>query len=99
MNTPHKRTKYVCYIFGFILDPKKEEPPTKTINLLGTEVTLNQFNIDVSLPLRKRTEIIEELGKILQKRRLTPAAAAKIQLDRNNPTNKTNRNQSRSKEG
>ena len=74
-----KTIKFVCYIFGFILDPKKEEKPTTTLSLLGTQVTLNQFNIEVNLPLRKRTELIEELGKILQKRRLSPAAAAKIQ--------------------
>ena len=79
-----KVTKYVCYILGFILDPSKGEKPTKTINLIGTEVTLNQFNVEVNLPLRKRTEIIiEELAKILQKKRLTPSAAAKIQPDRN----------------
>ena len=67
------------------MDPSKEEKPTSKISLLGTEVTIAQFHVEVNLPLKKRTEIIEDLAKILQKKRLTPAAAAKMQQDTNNP--------------
>ena len=55
--------QYVFYIFGFALGPKKAEKPKRTINLLGTEVTLNQFSTDVSPPLGKQTELIEDLGE------------------------------------
>ena len=78
---------YVCYIFGFVLGKKKETPPTSSISLLGADITIAQFHIDISLPLRKRTELIDDLGKILQKRRLTPAGAAKIRLDKKNSKN------------
>ena len=70
--------KYVCTVLGFCLEPAKESPPSTEANVLGAKIALSEYDIEVSLPERKRQTIAAELATVLQRRRLSPADAGKL---------------------
>ena len=70
--------KVVCKIFGFELEPSKEVTPSQIINLLGARVSISAYEMEVSLPEKKKGELIADLARILQLRKLSPADAGKM---------------------
>ena len=60
-----------------IVGPKKEQPPTNELTLLGAQVRILADAVEVSLAEKKK-ELIADLAHVLQVRKLTPAGAAKF---------------------
>lgn len=63
---------------GLALEHSEEVQPTTDLLLLGAEISLRVLSVEASLPDKKRVEISEELAKILVRKTLTPAEAAKL---------------------
>ena len=70
--------KFVCECFGLSLDPKKEQAPSDKLVLLGANVHIFQDSVEISLADKKKEELIADLARTLQLRKLTPAGAAKF---------------------
>ena len=68
----------VCDLLGLTLEPSKTTPPTDRLLLLGADIHIKISEITATLPDRKRTDIVTELRKILERNNLTPAEAAKM---------------------
>ena len=68
----------VCELFGFSLSPTKSQGPTKSLQLMGAELSIFTGHVSACLPERRRIDLINDLKRIITFDQLNPAQAAKL---------------------
>ena len=70
--------KQLCEITGFPTSPKKDQPPSTRMVLLGAEVSLHDRHAQAEIRTDRKDRLKEQISRICDSNCLTPAAASKL---------------------